>query len=48
MGQTTTFKKAGILLFVAMAVALLLGSGTALAALVEGRLNLPGFTPGTK
>ena len=36
MTQTTTVRRAGILLFAAMAVALLLGSGTALAALVEG------------
>ena len=36
MGQTTTFRRVGILLFAAMAVALLLGSGAALAALVEG------------
>ena len=35
MGQTT-FRRTGILLFAAIAVALLLGSGTALAALVEG------------
>ena len=36
MGQTTAITRAGILLFAAMAVALLLGSGAALAALVEG------------
>ncbi len=35
MGQTT-FRRTGILLFAAMAVALMLGSGMALAALVEG------------